>query len=99
MREQGSLKGEGTNGEICASSFLSQICHRRISKGKQTKTPSDACRRPADIYLSTTNDFLLAFYNFGWTFSIYNVSFKEILQYEGNLVNSNAVILLILRFG
>ena len=27
MREQGSLKGEGTDGEICASSFLSQIWH------------------------------------------------------------------------
>ena len=64
MREQGSLKGEGTDGEICASTFLSQIWYRRISKGKTTKIPPDACRRPADIYLSTTGDFLLAFHTF-----------------------------------
>ena len=28
------------------------------------KTPSEACRRPADINLSTTDDFLLDFHTF-----------------------------------
>ena len=27
MREQGSSKGEGTHGEISASTFLGKICH------------------------------------------------------------------------
>ena len=31
MREQGSSKGEGTHGEISASTFLGKLCHRRIS--------------------------------------------------------------------
>ena len=38
MREQGSSKGEGTHGEIFASTFLGKICHRRIPEGITTKT-------------------------------------------------------------
>ena len=64
MRKQGSLKGEGTHrGNLCVHIFT-QILPLKDIQRKTTKTPPNACRRPADIYLSTTDDFLLAFHTF-----------------------------------
>ena len=68
MRKQGSLKGEGTHrGNLSVTDFGENLALKDIQR-KTTKTPPDACRRPADIYLSTTHDFLLAFHTFCKTF-------------------------------
>ena len=61
MRKQGSLKGEGTHrGNLSVTDFGENLALKDIQR-KTTKTPPDACQRPADIHLSTMHDFLLVF--------------------------------------